>query len=160
MAYPYRETCRRQHRIVGNYLAMQAWLSKLDCFVLMRTDLENFIKLKKFKSTRIKWLQTDLTPWFPYQKVFRKNSALSSIQFLFLSRVPMDKFIPLGKMSVDERIKGMIHNSLPTNFFKFAVKKPLYDEGGIISKLSLFANGVDAPLVDENAGMTHQQQVS
>jgi hypothetical protein len=145
MIDPHRETCRRQHQIVGNYLAIQAWLAKLDCIVLNRNDLESFMKLKRFKSIRVEWLKSDLAPWFPYKEAYYKTGALASIHSLFLSRVPIKQFLPTGSMTTSDRIKGMEKDSPPTKLLEKAVKEPLYDEGAIIAKLSLFASGVDAP---------------
>src|ERR1035437_2673112 len=39
MIYPHREYCRRDHRIIGQYLAEQAWLRRLDCIVLVREEI-------------------------------------------------------------------------------------------------------------------------
>ena len=37
---PHRYACQRQHRIVAHYLAVQAWLRKLDCIVLDHVLME------------------------------------------------------------------------------------------------------------------------
>lgn len=71
MSDAHRECCKRQHRILGNYLAVQAWVRGLDCVVLTRQDLETFLDLKRFKWSRLYWLQKDLRPWFPYQGAVR-----------------------------------------------------------------------------------------
>ena len=60
MTDPHREFCRNQHRIIGHYLAVQAWLRGLDCIVLVRGDLQTFLALERFKGTRVDWLQEDL----------------------------------------------------------------------------------------------------
>ncbi len=43
----------------------------LDCIVLVRGDLEAFLGLKRFKSTRVKWLKEDLKPWFSRHRSIR-----------------------------------------------------------------------------------------
>jgi hypothetical protein len=74
MEEPHRESCRRQHRILGHYLAVQAWIKGLDCGVLLRKDLEKFLDLERFKKTRIEWLCEDLMPWFKHHYIFRELS--------------------------------------------------------------------------------------
>src|ERR1700687_3759584 len=75
--------------MIGQYFAIQAWLRGLDCIILERCDLETFLGLQRFKSSRIEWLQSDLKPWFPYQSVSYKSSSPSSIESIYLSRLPL-----------------------------------------------------------------------
>ena len=110
----FREGCRRHHRMIGHYLALQAWTRKLDCIVLSRLDLEAFLGLERFKSTRINWLREDLKPWFPFQEDYKKSGAPSSIHSLYLARVPISKHLPSGTMTTAARINGMGKNSPPT----------------------------------------------
>src|SRR5260221_14598706 len=104
---PYRELCRHHHRIIGHFLAVQAWMRGLDCIVLIRDDLEAFLGLKRFKSARVKWLREDLKPWFPSQTHYFKSSAPSSIHSLFLARVPMVRYLPSGSMTTEDRMREM-----------------------------------------------------
>ena len=48
-------------------------------------------------------------------------------------------------MTTSKRIEKMEANSPVTKLLKDTTREPLYDEGAIIAKLSLFASGVDAP---------------
>src|SRR6266513_5147329 len=98
----HRESCRRQHRVLGHYLAVQSWVRRLDCIVLERQDLKSFLELKRFKSRRVQWLQEDLTPWFPHQTPYYSARSKSSIHSLFLSRVPMEKHLPGGTMTTEQ----------------------------------------------------------
>jgi len=140
----YRAACRRQHRVVANYLAVEAWSRVLDCIVLVREDLEKLLGLKRFKSVRVKWLRVDLAPWFPYQEPYFRSSALSSIDSLFLSRVPIAKHLPEGSMTTDERIARMVAGSPPTKrFSKGRAKVP--DEADIVARLAVLAAGLDVP---------------
>ncbi len=114
----FREGCRRHHRMIGHYLALQAWTRKLDCIVLDRSDLKSFLGLERFKTSRIKWLMEDLKPWFPYQKSYTKSGTESSIHSLYLSRVPIDNHLPAGTMTTTERINRMSEDAPPTRRYK------------------------------------------
>jgi len=106
MADTHRDFCRRHHRIIGHYLAIQAWHRGLDCIVLDRVALGRLLGLERFKSARIKWLLSDLKPWFRHSKPFYDTSASSSIHSLFLSRTPLTG-IPTEAMITEERIDAM-----------------------------------------------------
>jgi len=145
MSDPHRESCRRQHRVIGNFLAMQAWLLGVDCIVLVRDDLEKFMGLKRFKSVRVKWLTEDLRPWFSYQEDYYKSSALSSIHSLFLSRVPIKPYLPSGSMTTTQRIERMADDAPKTKLFSEAPSGMMHDETEIISQLAQLASGLIAP---------------
>jgi hypothetical protein len=146
MTDPHREFCRNRHRIVGHYLAVQAWLRGLDCIVLVREDLESFLALERFKGTRVDWLQEDLKPWFPHQEAYYKTGVPSSIHSLFLSRVSIKKHLPTGSMTTGARIRGMAEDAPRTERF---TTKPggsqVPSHAKMVSKLSVLAAGLDAP---------------
>ena len=143
---PHREFCRRHHRIIGHFLAVQAWIRGLDCIVLVRGDLEAFLGLKRFKNTRVKWLKEDLKPWFPSQTPYYKSKAPSSIHSLFLARVPMGKHLPTGSMTMGQRLNEMAANAPLTE--RLTTKEDgseVPSLAKIVSSLSVFAAGLDAP---------------
>jgi len=142
----YREACRRRHRVLGHFLAIQAWLRKLDCIVLRRRDLEHFLGLKRFKATRVSWLQEDLKPWFPFQTPYFKSQSPSSIHSLFIARVEMESHLPKGSMTTDLRIARMAKVAPKTETFilETATKLPLEDF--IIAELALVSAGIKAPI--------------
>ena len=138
--------CRYQHRIIGNYLALHAWVNGLDCIVLVRSDLEAFLGLQRFKSTRVKWLQEDLKPWFRYQCPYYKTHAMSSIHSLFLARIPIEKHLPKGSMTTEERIRRLDADAPRTERFSTRHDgSQVPSHAKIISKLSVFAAGLDTP---------------
>lgn len=141
---PHRESCRRQHRVIGNYLAMEAWTRGLDCIVLIRSDMESFLGLRRFKSTRVNWLKADLMPWFPYQEAYFKTGSPSSIHSLFLSRVPISRHLPSGTMTTDKRIAGIAKDAPKTKRFSTSSTK-VPGEAKILSDLVLLASGLDIP---------------
>ena len=142
----YRAAATKQHRIIGNYLAVQAWHRGLDCVVLSRHDLEFFFGLKRFKSTRVHWLKEDLRPWFPHQKDYYHSKASSSIHSLFLSRKPIEDFLPVGAMTSQERLLRMSATAPKAAMFfdkSWLLNRP--SEADMLSQLMLLASGVATP---------------
>jgi hypothetical protein len=146
MIDPHRESCRRDHRIIGQYLAVQAWLRGLDCIVLVREDLEAFLGLERFKSTRIRWLKEDLKPWFQYQRPYYRTSSPSSIHSLFLARVQIDKHIGSDSMTTEERIASMAPEAPRTE--RLTTRRDgsqVPSLAKIVSALSVLAAGLASP---------------
>jgi hypothetical protein len=146
MIDPHRESCRRDHRIIGQSLAVQAWLRGLDCIVLVREDLEAFLGLERFKSTRIRWLKEDLKPWFQYQRPYYRTSSPSSIHSLFLARVQIDKHIGSDSMTTEERIASMAPEAPRTE--RLTTRRDgsqVPSLAKIVSALSVLAAGLASP---------------
>ena len=134
---PHRDYCRRQHRIIGHYLALTAWLRGLDCIVLVRSDLEKFLGLERFKSIRVKWLKEDLKPWFPHQEDYYNTSMPSSIHSLFLSRVSISSYLPEGSMTTEARIAQMpIESPRTERFSRSQTGKEVPPEAEMVSYLN------------------------
>jgi len=127
-----------------NYLAVEAWSRGLDCIALDRDDLEKLLGLKRFKSTRVAWMQKDLAPWFPHQQPYYRASALSSISSLFLARVPIEQHLAEGTMTTRERIAGMGVSAPPTAAFSKGRRK-IPDEATMVARLAVLAAGLDVP---------------
>ncbi len=143
---PHRESSKRQHRTLGHYLAIQAWIRRLDCIVLTRGDLESFLGLERFKSSRVAWLQEDLKPWFPHQVPYYKTGATSSIHSLFLSRVDIQPYLPKGSMTTDKRITRIDPTAPKTEKFireGSPWKPPL--EQDIVAQLAVISTGLAVP---------------
>ena len=142
----HRDSCKRLHRVIANYLAHQAWLRQLDCIVLERTDLEHFLQIERFKSVRVEWLLEDMKPWFKYQVAYHKSSSPSSIHSLFLSRVPIADELSDETMTTSARIALMSEEAPRTaEFFKQGSKRPTESE--IVSQLALLSTGLVVPTV-------------
>jgi hypothetical protein len=141
----YRNSCKRQHRIIGHYLALQAWLRGLDCIVLSRHDLEFFLGLRRFKSIRVIWLQGDLQPWFQNQVPYYSSKAPSSISCLFLSRVIIEPHLPKGRMTTSQRLSAMKPGSPRADLFLDSPNAILPTEAQMISQLAMFSSGVAVP---------------
>ena len=142
----HREACRRQHRMLGQYLAMQAWIRGLECIVLERRDLEHFLGLERFKSTRVQWLKEDLRPWFPEQEAHYRTGAPSSIHSLYLSRVPMGTHLPPGSMTVEKRLQRMASSAPKAGRFLeegYPWRPPT--EQDVVSQLAVISAGLAVP---------------
>jgi hypothetical protein len=158
MSDAHREYCRRQHRIIAHHLAIQAWLRGLDCIVLVREDLEQLFDLHRFKSARVGWLQEDMRPWFPHQEAYYRSGADSSIHSLFLSRVPVDDFLPSGTMTTEKRIAGMAPNSPKTaRFSEDGKEHKAPSDADIVAHLALLAAGLEPP---RRLGRTKRKRIS
>ena len=79
----HRLACRRQHRVLGQYLAMQAWVRGLDCIVLEKRDLDHYLSLERLKEPRVQWVRDDLTPWFPHQETYENSGGEKFAAFDF-----------------------------------------------------------------------------
>ena len=143
----HREACGRQHRVLGHFLAVQSWIRRLDCIVLVRRDLEIFLGLERFKSQRIKWLKEDLKPWFEFQEAYYLTGSPSSLHSLFLSRVAISVHLPSGSMTTENRIKNMPKGSPKTERFtdvhKAGHRAP--NEADIVKYLAVLDSGLSQP---------------
>ena len=142
---PHREFCRRQHRVLGNFLSIEAWRRGLECIVLVREDLESFLGLERFKGTRIKWLKEDLKPWFPHQVHHTFTKQPDSIHSLYLSRVPIEEHLPKGSMTAAKRVSLMAPTAPKTGLFFVEGMTHRPSEGEIVSRLARLASGLEAP---------------
>lgn len=146
MSDPHREYCRRQHRIIEHFLALQSWIRQLDCIVLERRHLEAFLDLKRFKSIRVKWLEDDLKPWFQFQQPYYQTGAASSIHSLFLSRIPISNFLSDKSMTSENRILQLKPGAPKTGMYsKYYDWSEIPSEEQIISYLATLASGLRTP---------------
>jgi hypothetical protein len=140
----YRDACRRQHRVIANYLAVEAWRRGLDCIVLVRSDMETLLGLERFKSARVAWMRSDFEPWFPYQEAYYSTRARDSIQTLFLSRVPISEHLSSRSMTTERRIALMGADAPRTKRFS-GPRTRVPSEAQIVSRLAVLAAGLDVP---------------
>jgi hypothetical protein len=143
---PHREDCRRQHRVIGHYLAVQAWSRRLECIVVVRKDLEVLLGLERFRSARVNWLKEDLEPWFPFQEAYYRTGAPSSIHSLFLSRAPIKEYLSHNSMTTEQRIDRMLPGAPKTaRLSKSEDGKGVPSQTEIVSYLSVLAAGLQIP---------------
>jgi hypothetical protein len=106
-----REGARRQHRSAAVFAVIQCWLRGLDGVIFKRHHLERILGLKRFKRTRVEWLQEDLKDFFPHQEVYwaagktNADGDLYSFQCLWASRRELKQYLARGTMSILARLK-------------------------------------------------------
>lgn len=139
----YREQYRRQHRVVGMYLAIQAWIRGADGLAVDRSALEKLLGLKKFEGSRINYLTADVRDWFPHNSQFTRGQGPESLASLWLSRLPLGN-LPRGTMSDERRCKGLLESGGPRIVaINSAAEVP--SEEGLVSYLALLADGLGSP---------------
>lgn len=113
-----REGALRQHRTLSLFSVIQCWNRGFDGLVFTRTHLERILGLERFKRTRVEWLQEDLKDFFPYQSVYWLVGKKDSLHSFFISRVPVEDFLPKGEMTTKKRLKGISKKGPKLDFFR------------------------------------------
>jgi hypothetical protein len=132
----YRKECRRSHRRLGMYLAMTAWVRKVDCVVLSRETLLLYLGLESMRKKRVAWLKKDLRRWFPHvEDLIEKPEKHSS---LYLSRAPFPARCFESWISDEKRIERMDNDGLK------AALVEIPDEVEIVSLMALTVQGIQA----------------
>lgn len=158
-----REGACRQHRAVSLFAVIQCWIRELDGLAFSRTHLQRLLGLKRFKRTRVDWLQEDLREFFPYQSVYWQSDQPNSFSSLFISRIPIEDSLPKGSMTTHQRLEGIRDGGPRLDFFKIWTSPSLkakddfegfipffadsanYDERFLSSYLSLLCQGQISP---------------
>lgn len=159
-----REGARRQHRAVSLFAVVQCWVNGLDGVAFERRSLERLLGLARFKRTRVEWLQEDLKEFFPYQSTYWLSSNSNSFSSLFVARVPLEGYLPVGSMTSGERIKRIKSGGPKMALFKmwampsqkhlqnqfegivpFFADAANFDERFLSSYLALLAQGQISP---------------
>lgn len=140
MTDPHREHCRRTHRILGQYLAIEAWLRGVDCLVIERYELLRYLGLEKLHGARHDWIQLDLKPWFPYPDFSVDNTKLEA---MFLSRVPIENHMDSFAASTEDRVETLGHSGIVVQIFSFGPK--LSTEAQIVGYLAQLSAGLVDP---------------
>lgn len=129
-----------QHRVVANFLAVEAWSRGLDCIALERADLEQLLGLKRFKAERVRWMMENFKPWVPDR--VRYYGRQESTRTLYLSGVPIEEHLAPGWLTTEPRIARMPKTAPRTKRFR---KVGTPNEGEIVSRLAILAAGLDVP---------------
>lgn len=139
----HRKFCRKQHRVVGVYLAIQAWLKGVDGLAVDRTVLEKLLGLERFQDARVEDLKTDLREWFPHFRVFVNGRGPESLASLWLSRLPLEN-LPLVEDSDEKRAERLEKSGGPRIAAMRSVSEVPTEEG-LVSYLALLADGLANP---------------
>src|SRR5712691_8031753 len=97
MADSHRELCRKQHRVLGHFLAVVSWTNGLDCIAVDRVFLEKLFGIWQLREVRVDWFKEDIAAWFPHSELYYYRQG--KIASVFASRLPISEYLPAGKMS-------------------------------------------------------------
>ena len=150
---PHREACRRQHRLLAHYLAIQAWIEKLDGFMVKREVLECLLGLQHFKKARLHWLIEDIKPWFEYHNNYYQSQT-NAFRSLCISRQQLH--LPTGSMTPDDRLHLMYMEASNPDSPNFrhcpqlrVLSTPTPHWHEIVGYLAVLADGLILPQPDE-----------
>ena len=80
----------RQNYYIGKFLHLRVYINKVNCIILTRRDLHEFLDVDRLDGTRLRWFREDLKKRFPYQECCWETGSSSSMSLLYLSRVPIN----------------------------------------------------------------------
>lgn len=134
----YREAQERLHKTLGAYLIIKAWQLKVDCLVLQRETLLQFLNIERMKNARLDWLKKDLVEYFPHQWTtkFSKSGTYST---LYLSRFEIPSISKEKTMTDEKRIEIMKTYGLNSQIYKMPDLKEM------VSIMALFSSGLLSP---------------
>ena len=141
----YWKDFQRQHRIVANYLALQAWLRDLDCIVLKRSDLKSFFGMESTTKKHIKRFTSDIKAWFRYSQPYYREDSDTYIRFLFLSRVEFTLPARYGSMNLHQLIEAIKEKLPRVAQFSGPDFHNLLSQDEIISDSALLTAGLKEP---------------
>ena len=106
MAIPenaYYEFYRRQHRVLGAYLALHCWHNGFDAVIVSRETLAHMHELKKFTSVHLTWLERDVRPYFPVTTKLYYTEQRNKFAAVVLSRIPLPKHFGTASLKDEDR---------------------------------------------------------
>ncbi|CAK1745708.1 hypothetical protein [Vibrio crassostreae] len=133
----YREAQMRLHRVLGAYLAMKSWKNGLDCIILERDTLLDFLQIERMRNTRIDWLKEDLKYLFKYAHT-TNSTKTRTYATLYLSRVKINPKSGVWKsMTTEERIVKMKELGIKADVIE------LPNERTLLTKMALISSGIE-----------------
>ncbi len=96
----YKAYYRRQHRVLGAYLATHCWHNGYDAVIVDRSTLAHIHELTNFTKTHLSWLQRDIKPYFAHSFELYHSKGAKNFAAVALSRVPIPK--GFGDASLDD----------------------------------------------------------
>jgi hypothetical protein len=144
---PHRDFCRRQHRMLALHLSLEAWRTGVDCLLLERLHLEEFLNLQRFKSTRIQWLLEDVRPWFAHPYPIHTEGALDSLQRLYLSRIPLERrfLIQDADVEAEDFLPWLREQGLRIGLLRALQPDGPLTEEFLVTRFALLASGLVEP---------------
>ena len=148
MAKPHEthsEYNRRQHLVLGAYLAMHCWHGGYDAVIVDRFTLSRLHELEKFKDERLSWLRRDIRPYFLYSEVLHFTNK-NKFGALVLSRTEIPEEFLSGNMRDEARAKrGRENDYRVCALSELKTCDTKITEESAVSFLALAANGLTFP---------------
>ncbi len=101
----YYEFYRRQHRVLGAYLALHCWHNGYDAVIVSRGTLAHIHELTRFSEAHLSWLQRDIRPYFPESTKLYYAEGTKKFAAVALSRIPIPKGFGHTPMQDEDRAK-------------------------------------------------------
>ena len=101
----YYEFYRRQHRILGAYLALHCWHNGYDAVIVNRQTLAHIHELTRFSEKHLSWLQRDIEPYFPESTKLYYTSGTKKFAAVALSRFSFPSTFGKEPMKDEDRAK-------------------------------------------------------
>lgn len=136
----YREACKRQHLIFGQFLNALCEDVKADGIVVYRKHLMAYLGTKVIRATRREWIEEDLSGIFPYFHCYESRQrfnidlfstelrASSRMDAMTFSKKDFRAFLP-GSM-YSERIKpispALLQQLSPVDIEKINLENPAH----------------------------------
>lgn len=143
----YYEHYKRQHRVLGAYLALHCWHNSYDAVLVSRETLAHFHEMEKFKDERLRWLRADIQPYFPHITTTSYTKTPSKFAGVALSRVLIPAAFGTESLTDEQRAaqwrkKGFRVAALS----EVKTTKTLFTEREAVSFLALMASGLIIPV--------------
>ncbi len=133
---------------------MFAWKTGLDGVVFMLDGIREFFGIYN-TGNRIFQIESDIAPWFKYQKVYYLEKSDTQVHYLFLSNSEIDPYLPpsrslfqskLPKRSIVQKVLAEMGQDAP-KLKLFSSLEEMPKQSNIIANLALFTAGVKTPKI-------------
>lgn len=150
----YYEHFKRQHRVLGAFLALHCWHNGYDALLVDRETLSRFFELKKFTEEHLSWLREDIEPFFRHFHSLYFETPPSKFGSVVLSRVPIPTGFVEQTLTDEKRAAQWRKQSFRVAALsELKTTKILFTECEAASFLALMASGLAVPL-DGQPGCT------
>ena len=142
----YYEHYKRQHRVLGAYLALHCWHNSYDAVLVSRETLAHFHEMKKFTDEHLSWLQADIQPYFPHTSTTTYTKTPSKFAGVALSRVPIPAGFGSQSLTDEQRAAQWRKKDFRVAALsELKTTKTVFTERDAASFLALMASGLVVP---------------
>ena len=137
-----RECARRQNRAISLFCIVQCWLRGWDGITIRRDFFERFLRLQKFKNSRLEWISVDLKEFFPHHKPEHLSAHFDSVK---ISHFPFEKNPHIGEFEIWEPPSKEYLVKFYEGFTSLFADTASYDDRLLAFYLSWLAQGQISP---------------